>query len=386
MNQGGGQMPRRTTVKQGRTLVELAQEIERQREAAHDYKAPTQQLTLTAVAEETDAKRKLQLKLNGKGQFGLTPLAHDQIGQHTGIPSKYYDRMAEEAPELLVKNVNHWLTNNPTTRLVRTMDGQVRAFLSNRYRTIDNWQVAEAILPTLLDRGNGLKVESCEVTDTRLYIKVVDPKNEAKIEQVRAENPGSHSRPKEEIVVQSGIIISNSEVGLHSFKIEPLVFILACYNGAIIPKAGMWRYHIGRHTDEADVPFEVFADDTRQADDRALALKMRDTVKSAFDEVSFHQLCKTLSSTTGRTIERGPESLAETIEEVYGFTNGTKDGILKELAQAGDYTQWGLSNAVTAFAQDKSIDYEQATELERVGGDILMLAADEWTRKYGKAA
>lgn len=360
-------------MKQGRTLVELAQEIKRQKEAAHDYKAPTTQLNFT---------NDLRLRLNGHGQFALTKLAHDQVGQHTGIPSKYYDRMSVEAPELLAQNVNHWFNSNPTTRMVRTLDGQVRAFLSNRYRTIDNWQVAEAILPTFMDKSNGLQIASCEVTDRRLYIKVISPKNQEVIERKRVEGANVH---KEEIVVQSGIVVSNSEVGLHSFKIEPLVYILACLNGAIVPKAGMRRYHVGRHTDDADQPFEVFADDTRQADDRALMLKMRDTVKAAFNQQQFRQLCSTITMTTGRKIEMGPEALATKIEEVYNFRNEVKDGILKHLAEGGEYTQWGLSNAVTAFAQDQTLDYEQATELERVGGEILMMPATDWT-SLSKAA
>jgi len=350
---------------------------------SHDYKSPTAALRMDGNSV---------LHLAGKGSFGLTPIAHDQLGQHAGIPSKYYDRMLAEAPDLLADNVNHWLYANPQTRLVRTLDGRVRAFLSNRYRTIDNWQVAEAILPTLIEQGNGLRIESCEVTDKRLYIKVVSPKNEAVIQRKKEENaadlhPAGWTRTvaDENIVVQSGIVISNSEVGLHSFKIEPLCFILACYNGAIIPKAGMRRYHIGRHTDDAEMPFEVFADDTRQADDLALALKMRDTVKASFDQATFLQLCDTMTLTTGRKIERGPESLSNAIEEVFGFNDTTKDGVLKRLIESGDYTQWGLSNAVTAYAQDTALDYEQSTDLERTGGEILMLPVDQWS-KIAKAA
>lgn len=373
-------------MKQGRTLVALAEELERQKSAAHDYKAPTTQIHLE-VASKDEGKPELKLRLNGKGQFGITPLAHDQIGEHVGIPSKYYDRMQAEAPELLAQNVNHWFGKNPNTRLVRTLDGNARAVLSNRYRTIDNWQVAEAILPTLIDQGSGLRVESCEVTDTRMYLKAISPKNEAIIQRAKEENaadlhpPGWHeSVAAKNIIVQSGIVISNSEVGLHSFRIEPLLFILSCYNGAIIPKAGMRRYHIGRHTDEAEIPYEVFQDDTRVADDRALALKMRDSVKAAFDQMEFKKLVGTLTLTTARKIERGPEALSEAIEEVFGFSDKTKDGVLKQLVQSGDYTQWGLSNAVTAFAQDKALGYEEATELERVGGDILVMNRDEWDK------
>src|SRR5882757_4306253 len=90
---------RGNTMKAGRSLVELATEIERQRDASHDYKAPSPQVALVPSVETENTS--LKLDLSGIGQFEVNPLAHDQIGQHTGIPSKYYDRMLTEAPELL---------------------------------------------------------------------------------------------------------------------------------------------------------------------------------------------------------------------------------------------------------------------------------------------
>ena len=49
-------------------------------------------------------------------------------------------------PELLAENVNSWFQREPTQRMVRTLDGTVRAFLSNRYRRIDNLDIAEIVL------------------------------------------------------------------------------------------------------------------------------------------------------------------------------------------------------------------------------------------------
>ena len=62
---------------------------------------------------------------------------------------RYYDRMRSEAPELLGDNIRHWFQKYPAPRMIRTLDGGNRAFLSNSYRTLENEDLAEAVLPVL---------------------------------------------------------------------------------------------------------------------------------------------------------------------------------------------------------------------------------------------
>jgi hypothetical protein len=79
--------------------------------------------------------------------------------------------MQAEAPELLARNVNHWFAAKPAQRMVRTLDGGARAFLSSRYARIDNLEVAETVLPVLgqmADRHGGMEIVSTEVTEHRL--------------------------------------------------------------------------------------------------------------------------------------------------------------------------------------------------------------------------
>jgi len=51
--------------------------------------------------------------------------------------------------------------------------------------------------------------------------------------------------------------------------------------------------------------------------------------------------------------------------------------ILTYLAQGGDLSRWGLSSAITAAANGME-DYEQATVLERVGGELLDMTPAQW--------
>lgn len=81
------------------------------------------------------------------GEARLRPRAHGQFSDYLGVPKKYYDRMLQEAPDLLCRNLNHWLENGKNERrLVRTLDGEVRAVLSDRYRLLDNYDFATAVL------------------------------------------------------------------------------------------------------------------------------------------------------------------------------------------------------------------------------------------------
>lgn len=68
------------------------------------------------------------------------------------------------------------------------------------------------------------RIASCEVTEGNLYLKVIN-------KAIRAEvKPGD--------VVQAGFVVSNSEVGLGSLRVEPLVYRLVCSNGLIVNDYG----------------------------------------------------------------------------------------------------------------------------------------------------
>ncbi len=112
-------------MKTGKTLTELAMELERQSTVKKDFIANTSSLEMTSAGE-------LALDSDTYQEFPVTDHAHSQIAARLDIPSKYYNRMRLEAPELLAANVNEWFHNKPERRMVRTLDGQMRAFLSDR--------------------------------------------------------------------------------------------------------------------------------------------------------------------------------------------------------------------------------------------------------------
>ena len=240
-------------MKAGLTIESLAAEILRQKEVKVDYKVETPLLQMEPSGDDVVLRVLDENKDDQIEPLDIGEIAHRQIGTYLSIPAKYYAKMLAEKPELLCANVNSWMEDSPSTRMLRTLDGKARAFLSNRYLRLDHYEIVSAILPILGEMPDA-QFESCQITEGRLYIKVVNPRLQAEV------TPGD--------IVQSGLIISNSEVGLGSVTVQPLVYRLACSNGMIVNDAGTKRNHIGR-VNESDENILLYSEKTLRADDHA---------------------------------------------------------------------------------------------------------------------
>ena len=353
-------------MKQGRTLVDLAREIERQRDAKADFVADTRKLRFVANGHGP------RLEVEGQGEYGITEHAHRQIGERIGIPSKYYDRMLAEAPHLLEQNVNHWFENDPERRMVRTLDGEARAFLSERFRPMDNHDLAEAVLPVLRDAG--ASVESCEITPSRMYIKgVVDGVREAV-------PPPEGNRQTTPVVVSPGLVISNSEVGMGALAIQPAVHFLSCTNMAVWAQHALRKYHVGRVLSEgsggSDDVWQFLSSRTKELSDAALWSSVRDLAWGALQGNVFNAIVQDLRSARSEPVVNVTGAV-EKLGERKGLVERERAGVLHYLIEGGELSKFGLSNAVTRYSQDVE-GYDRATYLEQLGGEVITLPRTEW--------
>ena len=207
-------------MKSGRTLVSLAQELERQLHSKKDLIVPSQ-----LVHHSTGDDGQTHIIVNEAGnpvRYGVTPLARRQLADKLKIPHAYFERMREEQPVLLDRNVNTWLQSEDDRRMLRTLDGQVRAVLSDRYRRLDNFDLAESVLP-ILQQLPDVRFESVELTETRMYLKCITSRLTYEMA------PGD--------VVQAGVVISNSEVGQGTLSVQPLLYRLVCRSTPSRPSA-----------------------------------------------------------------------------------------------------------------------------------------------------
>jgi hypothetical protein len=110
-------------MKTGKSLQELAVEIDRQNKVKRDYIANTSEMQMMVSQYGGEKSRGAPLlSLMGMTPFAINEVAHDQIGTKLGIPSRYYNRMLTDDPELLATNVNTWFKSEPSKRMIRTLD------------------------------------------------------------------------------------------------------------------------------------------------------------------------------------------------------------------------------------------------------------------------
>ncbi len=345
------------TMKTGRTLTELAIELDRQAKAKKDYVADTRKLHM----EPEDNGGVILQGVNGG--MKLRPIAHGQMAASLGIPKTYYDRMLAEQPDLLATNVNRWLDRQPAKKLIRCLDNEIRAVLSDSYRPLDNLDLAEAILPKLMELE--AEVVSGEVTENRFYVKAIT-------HRIQGE-------PKKGDIIKAGVVISNSEVGQGSLHVQALDYRLVCLNG-MIRESAIRKAHLGRGArgqDAIEDAREYFRTETRIADDRAFFLKVQDAVAAMFDAVRFEKRIDQYREASTRMIEAPVETVVEVTAARFGLNDGERSSVLQHFIRGGDMSNWGLSNAITRASQDVD-SYDRATDLEALGGKVIELSATDW--------
>jgi hypothetical protein len=347
-------------MKQGRTLIGLVEELERQLLTKVDMVVPT---PLMHHITGLDGMSQLLVEApDGSKRFKTTEICRRQLADRLKIPFAYFERMRADQPALLDRNVNTWLHEEPEKRLLRTLDGQARAFLSDRYRRLDNYDLMKHVYPMVKELP-GARLDSMELTDTRMYLKVVTPAVQFEIQ------PGD--------IVQAGVVISNSEIGHGSLSVQPLVYRLICRNGLIAPDRAMRKAHVGRSMEASTDEITVFKDDTLAAEDTAFYLKVRDVVQAAVSQATFEVTAQKMRATLGIKLTGDPVRAVEVLATRYLLNDHERAGVLRSLVTEGDLTGYGLVNAVTGFAQEVD-SYDRAVDLEVLGGTLASQSKAEW--------
>jgi Domain of unknown function (DUF932) len=340
-------------MKTGQIIVELAQELLNQQESKRDFHAKTKSLNMLPSGQFRLETKDSELVMPATGY------AHGQMASKLNIPKVYYDRMLKHSPQLLSENVNHWLGQSDDTSLIRSLRGEMRAVLSDRYRIVDHNDILAMVLPELAEMGDGMKIASCQVTESKMYIKVINTNLEAAI---------SLNDP-----VHAGFILSNSEVGSGSMSVEPFIYRLVCTNGMILKDHRQRKNHVGRVTENHN----LYAIDTLAAIDNTFKLKLRDLVRNAISITTFREAVEDLQVAKTAIIVGNPVKAVEVTAKAIGLNESESGLVLSNLIRSGDLSKFGMLNAVTRLAEDVE-SYDRATEIERLGSSVLYLPTSIW--------
>lgn len=338
------------------SLAELATTISEQSHAKEDYVCNTE----TMVANE-DATC-LYLASEHKS-FLINDHCHKQLAAALDVPRKYYNRMRENNPALLSENINSWFKKEPKNRMIRTLGGNsARAYLSDRYKRIDNDRIFSIIAPVLADYPD-IVVESAAVTETKMWLKVVSPKTEREI---------SLNDP-----IQAGMVITNSEVGDGAYDIQPFTKRLVCHNGMTVLDAGvnMRTTHVGK---KMDAGLQInYAQDTIEKESEYLISKSRDIAKAIVEGDWFDDHIEKLREAKTEEIDGRPSKAIGKLAKTFGLAEREQENVLEHFMRGGDFSKFGMAQAVTRTAEDIR-NYERASTFEAMGSKVIDLPQKAW--------
>jgi hypothetical protein len=362
-------------------LSKLLEKVKDQAARSADYLAPTNDLQkITSV----EGKPQMVIEANHGDNtkiFNINDTAFGQIATHAGIDTRTARRLQASYPKEFDNLTNAIWEKEPTRRMVRThlgydaqIDGTVRAFVSDKFKTFDNVNLLQTTLPQLMESAAQWRVVSAALSEKRMYLRLKS------LEQLgTGANVGDH--------MANGIGFGNSEVGAGSVSVYQIFWTLACLNGMQTENKSR-SSHITSARDGDD--WGLLSDDAKNADNHALELKLRDLVGVYSSREAFDDVLDKMKAAAADVIDGEFTDVTDVVNNLGKVMQLTKkensdvlNGLMATIGQSGFEQSRPLSratlvNAVTAVANRSDID--DVDTWQKRGGQLLSMPARDWAR------
>ena len=366
-------------MKAGMSLEALLTEVQRQNEVKRDFTTSTEDNVRMVEAEDLQNGVAVVMLKDGAAElerFAVSEHAHKQIAARLQIPSRYYMRLLADHRDLVIIQVNALFEREPASRLFRTLDGTLRAFLSDRYLRLDNNDVLEQTLPAIVKGDLETQLLSTNVGENHMHLKVLFTGDELAHEITSRTKDGS---PR---IIRPGFRMGNSETGSGTLVIEGFFFDGYCLNGCVFGKIDAFtfkRTHLGgRLIEGAD--FQVISDESRELEDKAIISQVSDVMTALANPEFAQKMVTRLRATTETGDVQSPVNAVDLAVKELDLREDEKETILTTFIEDRDYSQWGLASAITSVANKETTSYERACELENVGSNVIDLNQLQWNR------
>jgi len=338
---------------------EMINGIEKSGNMINDFVAPVGDVS--KVGFDANGKVEVLINMNGEVQrFGIHRHAVGQAGERLGIPTKYIKDLSSSEQEwerkLSAEILNDHIYHSDRAKvLLRTVGGELRGFLSDKYRRLNTAEIYGSFLSAI--RETGAVVHRAHYDDTKSWIDTIVPQ----VIAVPTEKNGI-------VHMVFGCRISNSDFGDGALDLRAYGIQVVCFNGMTRENL-MRQVHLGKRLSEN---LEL-SERTYMLDTKTQASAVRDLVrlsmgKEAIEQQAFGiQKASEMSINMETEVKKLPKSgmLKGEVEDVEKalMNNRKEDGV------QGEPTLWKLSQAVTAVS--RTAEERRKRELEEIGGKLL---------------
>lgn len=315
------------------------------------------------------------------GLYTPTNVGDETLATRLDIPHRYVRKLrAEGRLDLLDRNLSDLTADaGPSLyRLLRADDtnaGVLRAALSPRYRTIDDFDVLLAMLNALRETGLELGPDdiSADLTPRRMVVRVRAPQVQAMAPELLKDyrSPFTGATGADNPTVFAGFRLSNSEVGGGAFRIVPELTVQVCDNGLTMTRDAMKEVHLGGVLPEG----VQWSDRTRRKNLELVMSQTTDVVQRFVSPDYLTDAVSYLEESAGVALDKPDETIkAVAKDKSLLFTEAEADGILGMFVRGGQMTAGGVMNAVTAYTQTVE-DADRAHDLQGKAVRTMQVAA-----------
>jgi len=313
----------------------------------------------SAIRFHADEKEPLTILM---GDVDAELLHHNAVRQVAGrldIPGAYVDDLNSSpwGRTLLAENLNtlmvHRHSGGTRNYLTRSVQGEVRGFLSDRYRRMDTRPILDSVIGAV--QANGGIISDGHAGDTRVNLKVILPR-------IIEPYPGEY--------LVYGLEWSNSDFGCGANELSAFMLRLVCLNG-LIASVEMRKVHLGTRLDENI----QYTQQTYELDTRATASAMKDLTAHLLSEARVDELSAMLRTANENKID--PRTAVAALRRDLTKAESVRVG---EIFNSPDVvnlppgqTSWRLSNAISFLAHETE-SADRRSDLERIAGKVAQAA------------
>lgn len=383
------------------SFPDLLTELERRKASSFDLVVPAEQMRISPVdngfhlslsdGEELhkdlteERKQNPHITQSLLESSRISPDALQQVGQRMDppVPWKFLKGLGAQLPKTAASMLNDLLQDSGKQNMARFQDGNLRAYLSSRYRVMDHYDAAFSAATVI--RENEGKVLDCRLTDRVMNLRFTTSEvfDQLKAAQDQGKNGigvmgnqqlgrygGWWDNP--DYVMPHGpdtvfplITVSNSETGHGGYTVKSGLIQGCCFNGCIVETV-LAKTHLG-----GEVGSGVYTPQTTRAMAQAVHLQTRDCIASMFDQKHFTELINRVRESQGVEIPKAKTELAlDAVISQTEMLEGMKTDLLTYFVRDYQPTAYGVAQAVSRLAQD--VDAEKAVSLEEIAGQIML--------------
>ena len=234
-----------------------------------------------------------------------------QLADRADIPQRYVATLQEQDPGLLALNLTHRYRRQAGTKfLARTVDGNLRGWLSASYKRLNAAPLVNAFLDEAVRLG-AVPIDGQQL-DTKVFVKVL---------LTRVFEP----LPNE--VLGIGAVLRSSDFGDGAYCIALYIERLICLNGAVAENL-LRRVHLGSRLDDLE-----YSNRTHELDTETLVSATRDVVHNLFEPANIE--AKLLAVRQANEQEVNVKTTVEALRNRAALTKAEAERSL-ELYSAGD--------------------------------------------------